>query len=105
AYLAMAPRSTSSLTPSFSRNLVAVRPLVSQRVGVWIEPSGKTAVCVDGDTYAPLATFTAEPGSGLYTLHTGPRGQQQLLPPTLVTIPHQVPASHKVASSPQVAVS
>ncbi|CAI5986140.1 unnamed protein product [Closterium sp. NIES-65] len=35
-----------------------------RHVGVWIEPSGETAVCVDGDTYAPLATFTAEPGSG-----------------------------------------
>ncbi|CAI7891696.1 unnamed protein product [Closterium sp. NIES-53] len=30
--------------PSFSRNLVGVRPLVSQHVGVWIEPSGVTAV-------------------------------------------------------------
>ncbi|CAI5973544.1 unnamed protein product [Closterium sp. NIES-65] len=30
--------------PSFSRNLVGVRPLVSQHVGVWIEPSGETAV-------------------------------------------------------------
>ncbi|CAI7799819.1 unnamed protein product [Closterium sp. NIES-54] len=63
--------------PSFLRNLVGVRPLVSQHVGVWIEPSGETAVCVDGDTYAPLATFTAEPGSGLCTLHTGPQGQQR----------------------------
>ncbi|CAI7932222.1 unnamed protein product, partial [Closterium sp. NIES-54] len=92
--------------PSFSRNLVGVRPLVSQHAGVWIEPSGETAVCVDGDTHAPLATFTAEPGSGLYILHTAPRGQQQqLLPPTLVTVPHQVPASHQVAASPQVVVS
>ncbi|CAI5478878.1 unnamed protein product [Closterium sp. Yama58-4] len=63
--------------PSFSRNLVGVRPLVSQHVGVWFEPSGETAVCVDGDSYQPLATFAAEPGSGLYTLHTGPRAQQQ----------------------------
>ncbi|CAI7852035.1 unnamed protein product, partial [Closterium sp. NIES-53] len=30
--------------PLFSRNLVGVRPLVSQHVGVWIEPSGETAV-------------------------------------------------------------
>ncbi|CAI7902446.1 unnamed protein product, partial [Closterium sp. NIES-54] len=92
--------------PSFSRNLVGVRPLVSQHVGVWIEPSNETAVCVDEDTYVPLATFTAEPGSGLYTLHTGPRRQQQqLLPPTPVTVPRQVPASHRVAASPKVAVS
>ncbi|CAI7764744.1 unnamed protein product [Closterium sp. NIES-53] len=85
-----------------------MRPLVSQHVGVWIEPSCKTAVCVDGDTYAPLATFTIEPGSGLYTLHTNPRGQQQqqqLQPPTPVTVPRQVPASHQVVASPQVAVS
>ncbi|CAI7778126.1 unnamed protein product, partial [Closterium sp. NIES-53] len=100
------------LIPPQDRNLVGVRLLVSQHVGVWIEPSGETAVCVDGDTYAPLATFTAEQGSGLYTLHTGPRGQQQqqqqqqqLLPPTPVTVPRQVPASHQVAASPQVAVS
>ncbi|CAI7899063.1 unnamed protein product [Closterium sp. NIES-53] len=111
--------------PSFSRNLVGVRPLVSQHVGVWIEPSGETAVCVDGDTYSPLATFTAEPGSGLYTLHTGSGGQQQqqqqqqqqhqqqqrqqqqqrLLPPAPVTSPSLVPASHQVAASSQVAVS
>ncbi|CAI5477130.1 unnamed protein product [Closterium sp. Yama58-4] len=64
--------------PSFSRNLVGVRPLVSQHVGVWFEPSGETAVCVDGDSYQPLATFAAEPGSGLYTLHTRPRAQQRL---------------------------
>ncbi|CAI7891346.1 unnamed protein product [Closterium sp. NIES-54] len=32
--------------PSFSRNLVGVRPLVSQHVGVWIEPSGEIAVAV-----------------------------------------------------------
>ncbi|CAI5986128.1 unnamed protein product [Closterium sp. NIES-65] len=93
--------------PSFSQSLVGVRPLVSQHVGVWIEPSGETAVCVDGDTYTPLATFTAEPGSGLYTLHTGSGGQQQqrLLPPAPVPSPSLVPASHQVAASPQVAVS
>ncbi|CAI7796196.1 unnamed protein product [Closterium sp. NIES-53] len=92
--------------PLFSRNLVGMRPLMSQHVGVRIEPSGEIAVCDDRDMYAPLATFTTEPGSGLYTLHTGPRGQQQqLLPPTPVNVPRQVPASHQVAASPQVAVS
>ncbi|CAI7774063.1 unnamed protein product [Closterium sp. NIES-53] len=95
--------------PSFLRKLVGVRPLVSQHVGVWIEPSGETTICVDGDTYMPLATFTPEPGSSLYTLHTGPRGQQQrqqqLLPPTPVIVPRQVPASHQVVASPKVAVS
>ncbi|CAI7748402.1 unnamed protein product [Closterium sp. NIES-54] len=107
--------------PSFSRNLVGVRPRVSQHMGVWIEPSSETAVCVDGDTYAPLATFTTEPGSGLYTLHTDPGVQQQqrqqqllrqqrqqqqqrLLPSAPVTSPSLVPASHQVAASPQVAM-
>ncbi|CAI7799817.1 unnamed protein product [Closterium sp. NIES-54] len=91
--------------PSFSRNLVGVRPLVDIHVGVWIEPSGDTATCVDSDTYAPLASFHDELGSGLYTLHTGPRERQQqqwqlqLLPPTPLTAPHQVPASHQVAAS------
>ncbi|CAI7811604.1 unnamed protein product [Closterium sp. NIES-54] len=84
---------TAFHVPSFSRNLVGVRPLVDSHVGVWIEPSGDTPTCVDGDTYAPLATFHAEPGSVHYTLHTGPQGrqqqqQQQQLPPTpLVTHP------------------
>ncbi|CAI7899590.1 unnamed protein product, partial [Closterium sp. NIES-53] len=45
--------------PSFSRNLVGVRPLVSQHVGVWIEPSVETPVCVDGDTAATAAVAAA----------------------------------------------
>ncbi|CAI7749595.1 unnamed protein product [Closterium sp. NIES-53] len=45
--------------PSFLRNLVGVRPLVSQHVGVWIEPSGETAVCVDGDTAVAAAAAPA----------------------------------------------
>ncbi|CAI7915205.1 unnamed protein product [Closterium sp. NIES-54] len=64
------------------------------------------------DTYAPLATFHAEPGSSLYRLHTSPQErqqqqqrQQQQLPPTPVTAPRQVPASHEVATSHQVAAS
>ncbi|CAI7869786.1 unnamed protein product [Closterium sp. NIES-53] len=50
---------TGFRVPSFSRNLVGVRPLVSQHVGVWIEPFGKTAVCVDGDTAAAAAAAAA----------------------------------------------
>ncbi|CAI7765505.1 unnamed protein product [Closterium sp. NIES-53] len=45
--------------PSFSRNLVGVRPVVSQHVDVWIEPSSKTAVCVDGDTVVAAAAAAA----------------------------------------------
>ncbi|CAI7792747.1 unnamed protein product [Closterium sp. NIES-54] len=49
--------------PSFSRNLVGVRPLVSQHVGVWFEPFEDSATCVDGDTYAPLTSlWTGSPG-------------------------------------------
>ncbi|CAI7805817.1 unnamed protein product [Closterium sp. NIES-53] len=100
--------------PLFSKNLVGVRPLVGSHVGVWFEPSGDSATCIDGDTYTPLATFHAEPGSGLYTLHTGPRErqqrqqqqqQQQLLPLTPVTAPRHVPTSHQVPASHLVAVS
>ncbi|CAI7887745.1 unnamed protein product [Closterium sp. NIES-53] len=76
--------------PSFSRNLVGVRPLVSQHVGVWIEPTSETAVCVDGDTKQQQQQQ---------------QEQQQLLPLTPVTVPRQVPASHQVVASPQVAVS
>ncbi|CAI7920817.1 unnamed protein product [Closterium sp. NIES-53] len=84
---------------SFSKNLVGVRSPVSQHVCVWFEPSEDSVTYVDGDTYAPLATFCQEPGSGLYTLHTAPRErqqqqqqQQQMLPPTPVTAPRQVRA-------------
>ncbi|CAI7760081.1 unnamed protein product, partial [Closterium sp. NIES-53] len=95
---------TAFHVPSFSRNLVGVRPLVDSHVGVWIEPSGDTPTCVDGDTYAPLATFHAEPGSVHYTLHTGPQGrqqqQQQQLPPTpLVTHPFLIYALWLISES------
>ncbi|CAI7820941.1 unnamed protein product, partial [Closterium sp. NIES-54] len=88
-----------------------VLPLVGSHVGVWFEPFGDFVACVDGDMYSPLATFHAEPGSGLYTLHTGPRERQQQqqlqhqLPPTLVTAPRQVPASHQVLASCPVSAS
>ncbi|CAI7740754.1 unnamed protein product [Closterium sp. NIES-53] len=80
------------------------RPLVLQEIGG-----------CERDTYASLATFTAELGSGLYTPHNGPRGQQQpqpqpqqqqhLLASTTDTAPRHVPPSHQVAMSHQVAVS
>ncbi|CAI5994316.1 unnamed protein product [Closterium sp. NIES-65] len=46
--------------PSFSRNLVGVRPLVSQHVGVRIEPSGETAV----DASPQVAASCQVPVSG-----------------------------------------
>ncbi|CAI7862760.1 unnamed protein product [Closterium sp. NIES-53] len=45
--------------PSFSRNLVGVRPLVSQHVGVWIEPSGETARAAAAEVVAAAAAVAA----------------------------------------------
>ncbi|CAI7800413.1 unnamed protein product [Closterium sp. NIES-53] len=41
--------------PSFSKTLVGVKSLVSSHVGVWIEPSVETAVCVNEDTAVAAA--------------------------------------------------
>ncbi|CAI7837435.1 unnamed protein product [Closterium sp. NIES-54] len=62
---------TGYYTPSFSRNLVGVSHL--HNLGVvttfpLVEPAAYYTVGVTG---APLATFHREPGSGLYSLHTG----------------------------------
>ncbi|CAI7830386.1 unnamed protein product [Closterium sp. NIES-53] len=45
--------------PLFLRNLVGVRPLVSQHVGVWIEPSGETTVLAAAAVAATAAAATA----------------------------------------------
>ncbi|CAI7889617.1 unnamed protein product [Closterium sp. NIES-53] len=58
-------------TPSFSWNLVGVSHLHDLGF-VTTFPLGKpVASCTVGATGAPLATFRREPGSGLYSLHTG----------------------------------
>ncbi|CAI7782200.1 unnamed protein product, partial [Closterium sp. NIES-53] len=77
--------------PSFSRNLVGVRPLVSSHVGVWIEPSGETVVCVDGDTAAAAAAVATAP--------------RQVAPSHQIAVSHQVAVSGQVPVSGPVAVS
>ncbi|CAI7761123.1 unnamed protein product [Closterium sp. NIES-54] len=62
---------TGYYTPSFSRNLVGVSHLHDLGVVTTfplVEPVAYYTVVVTG---APLATFHREPGSGLYSLHTG----------------------------------
>ncbi|CAI7871344.1 unnamed protein product [Closterium sp. NIES-53] len=62
--------------PSFSRNLLGVRPLVSQHVGVWIEPSGETAACVDGDTAVAAAAATIAAATAPNPCHCPPSGSR-----------------------------
>ncbi|CAI7880641.1 unnamed protein product [Closterium sp. NIES-53] len=58
-------------TPSFSRNLVGVSPLHDLGVVTTFPLDEHVASCTVGATGAPLATFHREPGSGLFSLHTG----------------------------------
>ncbi|CAI7843079.1 unnamed protein product [Closterium sp. NIES-54] len=60
-------------TPSFSRNLVGVSHLHELGVVTTFPLHKRIASFTDTVTGAPLATFPREPGSGLYSLHTGPR--------------------------------
>ncbi|CAI5962770.1 unnamed protein product [Closterium sp. NIES-65] len=57
--------------PSFSRNLLGVRPLVSQHVGVWIEPSGEMAVPVFGPVDASCSCQSLAHPSVLWHHRTG----------------------------------
>ncbi|CAI5502008.1 unnamed protein product [Closterium sp. Naga37s-1] len=56
--------------PSFTWNLVGVGYLQDKGITVTFVGGGRTAVCTDATTGAVLATFTREPRSGLYVLHT-----------------------------------
>ncbi|CAI7913569.1 unnamed protein product [Closterium sp. NIES-54] len=76
--------------PSFSRNLVGVEYLQDRGITVTFPLHGRTAIGTDASTRALLATFTREPHSGLFVLHTASP---------------QVAAPGQVAASPQVAVS
>ncbi|CAI7879520.1 unnamed protein product [Closterium sp. NIES-53] len=57
--------------PSFSRNLVGDSHLHDLGVVTTYPLVEPVAYCIVGVTGAPLATFHTEPGSGLYSLHTG----------------------------------
>ncbi|CAI7910803.1 unnamed protein product [Closterium sp. NIES-54] len=62
---------TCYYTPSFSRNLVGVSHLHELGVVTTFPLDEPVASCIVGATGVPLATFHREPGSGLYSLHTG----------------------------------
>ncbi|CAI7856600.1 unnamed protein product [Closterium sp. NIES-53] len=62
---------TGYYTPSFSRNLVGVTHLHDLGVVITFPLDEPVASCTVGAIGAPLATFHREPGSGLYSLHTG----------------------------------
>ncbi|CAI7877126.1 unnamed protein product [Closterium sp. NIES-53] len=99
---------TGLYIPSFSRNLVGVGYLQDRGITVTFPVHGRTAIYTDSSTGAVLATFTREPHSGLFVLHTPPLqlsafGQVALSP--LVAESSQVIASPPVAVSGQVAVS
>ncbi|CAI7866547.1 unnamed protein product [Closterium sp. NIES-53] len=62
---------TGYYTPSFSRNLVGVSHLYNLGFVTTFPLDEPVASCTVAATGAPLATFHREPGSGLYSLHTG----------------------------------
>ncbi|CAI7776746.1 unnamed protein product [Closterium sp. NIES-53] len=76
--------------PSFTRNLVGVGYLQDRGITVTFVGGGRNAVCKDTATGGVLATFTKEPRSGPYVLHTEH---------------NRVATSAQVTASPQVAVS
>ncbi|CAI7844968.1 unnamed protein product [Closterium sp. NIES-54] len=82
--------------PSFTRNLL------DRGITVTFVGGGRTAICTDAVTGRVLATFTREPHSGLYVLHT------ELSPVSTsaqVSASPQVPAPPPVVESSQVAAS
>ncbi|CAI7762215.1 unnamed protein product [Closterium sp. NIES-54] len=81
---------TGLYIPSFSRNLVGVGYLQDRGITITFPAHEGTTICTDDSTGALLATFTREPHSGLFVLHTASP---------------QVAESGQVTSSPQVAVS
>ncbi|CAI7916693.1 unnamed protein product, partial [Closterium sp. NIES-54] len=71
---------TGYYTPSFSRNLVGVIHLHDLEVVTTFPLHELVASCIVGATGAPLANFHREPGSGLYSLHTGSGLPKSLAP-------------------------
>ncbi|CAI7804448.1 unnamed protein product [Closterium sp. NIES-53] len=76
--------------PSFSRNLVGVGYLQEHGITVTFPAHGRTAICTYASIGAVLATFTREPHSGLFVLHTLPpqvAASGQVIAPGQVTRP------------------
>ncbi|CAI7751473.1 unnamed protein product, partial [Closterium sp. NIES-53] len=88
--------------PSFTRNLVGVGYLQDKGITVTFVGGGRTAVCTDAVTGRVLATFTREPRSDLYVLHT--EHSPVSTSPEVVASPH-VPAPPPVVKSSQVVAS
>ncbi|CAI7818297.1 unnamed protein product [Closterium sp. NIES-54] len=61
---------TGLYIPLFTRNLVGVGYLKDRGIAVTLRANGRTAIYTDASTVALLATFTREPHSGLFVLHT-----------------------------------
>ncbi|CAI7742202.1 unnamed protein product [Closterium sp. NIES-53] len=88
--------------PSFTRKLVGVGYLQDRGITVTFVGDGRTAVCTHTVTGRILATFTREPRSGLYVLHT--EHSPVSTSPQVAASP-QVPAPPPVVKSNQVAAS
>ncbi|CAI7905755.1 unnamed protein product [Closterium sp. NIES-53] len=82
--------------PTFTRNLVGVGYLQDKGITITFVVGGRTAVCTDAIIGRVLATFTKEPRSGLYDLHTEH---------SLVSTSPQVAASPQVPAPPPVVES
>ncbi|CAI7731748.1 unnamed protein product, partial [Closterium sp. NIES-54] len=78
---------TGYYTPRFSRNLVGVSHLHYLGVVTTFPLNKPVASCTIGATGAPLATFHRDPGSGLYSLHTGSHHTGSGIPLSLATLP------------------
>ncbi|CAI7780215.1 unnamed protein product [Closterium sp. NIES-53] len=78
---------TGYYTPSFSRNLVDVNHLHDLSVVTTFPLDEPVASYTVSATGTPLATFHREPGSGLYSLHTGSRHIGSGLPHSLAPLP------------------
>ncbi|CAI7857328.1 unnamed protein product [Closterium sp. NIES-54] len=94
--------------PTFTRNLVGVGYLQDKGITITFVVGGRTAVCTDAIIGRVLATFTKEPRSGLYDLHTEHSlvsTSPQVAASPQVPAPPPVVESSPVAASPLVVVS
>ncbi|CAI7834706.1 unnamed protein product [Closterium sp. NIES-54] len=94
--------------PSFTRNLVGVGYLQDKGITVTFVGGGRNAACTDAVTGRVLATFTSEPRSSLYVLHTEHSlvsTSPQVAASPQVPVPPPVIESSQVDASPPVVVS
>ncbi|CAI7853981.1 unnamed protein product [Closterium sp. NIES-54] len=93
---------TGLYIPSFSRNLVGVGYLHDRGITVTFPTHRRMAICTNASTGALFATFTREPHSGLFVLHTA---SHQVADSGQVTASPQVAESGHITASPPVAMS